>query len=278
MEQQALHNFLKSYFIANECQITEEHKGKLTVQLTEQLDEALMNRPFYWHYRRKLGQPGQAMKVNFITHPDYKEEQGEWIHFGSPRLHQVFDHLITQGKLTRLYEKVDINQQQTPLIPWFMLNVKVSYVGDKKRDEIHSIGLQLLNGTMISTFMENIGQINFSSSISDFCFTVTPIIRLTSAVKRVENYLDHLIQSVNTDWAKQAEKKYSEEKELLTEFFNKPTKKDNELTEDDLNALHVRFEQELSGLYERFKPKIKVEVINGGLFYLTKKSSLSFLQ
>lgn len=57
MQQQEIHSYLLKYFQANDCEIIENNSGQLTVQLTIDLDKRLMNRPFYWTYIEKTGEP-----------------------------------------------------------------------------------------------------------------------------------------------------------------------------------------------------------------------------
>lgn len=92
MQQQEIHQYLNQYFEANECELLENGEGYLTVQLTIELDKELMNRPFYWHYLEKTGGIPNPSKLTIITDqercPDHIK--GEVIHFGAPRLHQIF--------------------------------------------------------------------------------------------------------------------------------------------------------------------------------------------
>lgn len=102
-----LNAFLQDYFIANQCELIFNEDGVLTVQLTEEMDRALMNRPFYWHYVKNTGYAGEPMKLTLITNPDKREEKGEWIHFGSPRLQQILNQLKQNEKVTKLFQKVE---------------------------------------------------------------------------------------------------------------------------------------------------------------------------
>ncbi|GAE45289.1 hypothetical protein JCM21738_2071 [Mesobacillus boroniphilus JCM 21738] len=119
MQQQEIHNFLEKYFTANNCELMENDKGYMTVQLTVDLDKELMNRPFYWHYLEKTGGVPNPMKLTFITNKQKAPDdiKGEVIHFGSPRLHQIFASTKSLAGYIRLYQN---NQfpTQTPLIPW----------------------------------------------------------------------------------------------------------------------------------------------------------------
>ena len=77
------------------------------------------------------------MKLSLITDPNKVSDEikGETIHFGSPRLHQIFQSTKTLASYIRLYEKSPVIQgKQTPLKPWLGLNLKVSYQCDRKKD------------------------------------------------------------------------------------------------------------------------------------------------
>lgn len=92
MQQHEIHRFLERYFVANGCDMVANGNGYMTVQLTIDLDKELMNRPFYWHYLEKTGGTPNPMTLSLVTNPDQAPEdmKGEPIHFGSPRLHQIF--------------------------------------------------------------------------------------------------------------------------------------------------------------------------------------------
>lgn len=86
MQQQEIHDFLHTYFKANDCEILADGGSHLTVQLTIDMDKELMNRPFYWHYLEKTGGIPNPAVITFITDPALApaDLKGEMIHFGSP--------------------------------------------------------------------------------------------------------------------------------------------------------------------------------------------------
>ncbi|WP_186575803.1 YqhG family protein [Aquibacillus kalidii] len=263
MALENLHDFMTDYFIANQCEILENENGKLHVQLTDKMDEILMNRPFYWQYVKKLGYPGEPMTVSFITNPERREEEGEWVHFGSPRIHQIFRTLTNQGKYTRLFEENNTSQR-TALVPWLVINMKISYTGKHKRDEIISIGLQLINGAMKIDMMDELNKISLQSSIADFSYTMTPIIRLKSGYQRIIQYLERYLQQQNHEWAQESWNHLQEEKQLLSHFYQ---------NSGDDEEYENRFDQEMNDIENRFQPFIELSVINGGLFYLSQLTS-----
>lgn len=106
MQQNEIHNYLYNFFEANNCEILERSPHLLDVQLTIEMDKLLMNRPFYWHYLEKTGGVPNPMRLTLITNPENEENDGELIHYGSPRLHQIFETTKELGSYIRLYEEV----------------------------------------------------------------------------------------------------------------------------------------------------------------------------
>ncbi|WP_045517595.1 YqhG family protein [Neobacillus niacini] len=259
MQQLEIHNFLVRYFQANECEITENGPGYLTVQLSIELDKELMNRPFYWHYLEKTGGAPNPMKLTFITNPQIAPEnlKGETIHFGSPRLHQIFQSTKKLASYIRLYENHRNNNQQTPLMPWLCMNVKISYQCDRKRDIYKSIGLQLINGQMIEGFHERLQNVQLTPKIPDYSFTLSPLVKPKSGMSRIENYLKAMIEEDNHSWAEDARNRWEQDLQLLHHFY------------EDAQEENESYETEKKALQDQYEPKINISFINGGLFYLT---------
>lgn len=254
-----LNQFLVRYFSAHDCPLLENDNGVLTVQLTEAMDKVLMNRPFYWHYMKKIGNKGEPKQLTLITNPERQEEKGEWIHYGSPRLQQIFNHLRTNEKYVKLFQQLNVSRN-TALYPWLVVNVKISYIGKQKRDELLSIGLQLVNGMMKISMMEHLQNFPLNKTISDYCFTISPLIKLNSGFKRIESVLDRHIGQQKKDWAVKSINTWQEEQNMLQHFYRG--------TEDE--DQQAQMEKEMQEIENRYMPKITWHIVNGGLFYLAE--------
>lgn len=254
-----LNTFLQNYFTSHHCEFLQNNDGLLTVQLTEKMDRALMNRPFYWHYVKSTGHPGEPMRLTFITNPDKREEKGEWIHFGSPRLQQIMKHLKQNEKYTKLFQCVDKGNTSTntALYPWLVCNIKISYQGKQKRDEIISIGLHLMNGRMQLEMMEHLQKVSLQMTISDYCYTISPMIRIDSGYRRIEKVVKNYFQNQSQEWADESLETLQSELQTLKHFYIE--------REDD-----EQMKKEINEITERYNPCITYEVINGGIFYLTE--------
>jgi hypothetical protein len=262
MQQQEIHKFLERYFQSNHCEIIENGPGYLTVQLTIEMDKELMNRPFYWHYLEKTGGIPNPMRLTFITDRQKAPEnmKGEYIHFGSPRLHQIFESTKKLAGYIRLYENHQINQQQVPLMPWLGLNVKISYQCDRKRDVFKSIGLQLINGQMVEDFHDKLLQTKLTPKIPDYSFTLSPLVMPRSGIFRIESFFRKQIEQEDHTWANEARARWDKDLQLLNHFYEEEEEKSES------------YETEKKALQEQYEPKINISIINGGLFYLTDKA------
>ena len=266
MQQQEIHNFLERYFISNNCEITENHNGYLSVQLTVDLDKQLMNRPFYWHYLETTGGTPNPMKLTLITDQEKapKDLKGELLHFGAPRLHQIFQSTKKLAGFIRLYQQIDQQQPgNIPLHPWLGLNVKISYQCDRKRDILMSLGLHLISGVIVENFQERLETLDLTPKIPDFCFTMSPLIKHKSGLNRLQQYIRGFIESDDHTWADLAHERWNEDLSLLDHFY------------EDLEEKPESYETEKEALREQYEPKVKIEIINGGLFYLTQPAFMN---
>ncbi|WP_170007639.1 YqhG family protein [Bacillus fonticola] len=263
MQQQEIHEFLRSFFLQNNCTITEEGVGYFTVQLTVDMDKELMNRPFYWHYLEKIGGVPNPMRITLITEPSAVNEdiKGEVIHFGSPRLHHIFRVAKEQSSHLRLYESILVNQQvhrNVALQPWLGVQLKLTFQSHQTREELHSIGLQLQNGTMVHNFHNRLQQVKMTPKIPDFTFTLSPMIRPQSGMSRIRNWVLDYLQSQDDTWAQKARERWRQDLQLLEQFY------------EGIDELPETFLTEQKALQEQYEPKIQVETIGGGIFYVSQ--------
>ncbi|MGL4821145.1 MAG: YqhG family protein, partial [Bacilli bacterium] len=148
MQQHEISNFLVQFFEATGCTVTKHSPTDFDVQLTIAMDKELMNRPFYWHYLEKTGGAPQPAVLRFTTNSEHEytpDQRVEYVHFGSPRLHAIFQKTLELGRCVMMYEKV-ICTSPTSLEPWLCCNFKVSYESTVKKDEWYSLAVHLISG------------------------------------------------------------------------------------------------------------------------------------
>ncbi|MFC4617975.1 YqhG family protein [Camelliibacillus cellulosilyticus] len=260
MKQEAIHNYLETYFHASGCDILESRPGFLKIKLTVELDKLLMNRPFYWQYIEKIGGIPETQTLTLKTNAS--DEDGEFVHFGSPRLHQIFAAAKALSPYIRLYENKQPNAGggQTPLYPWLSINAKMSLRCDLKKDWLLSLGLNLINGMVIKNFQESVEKIALTPKIPDYCYTLTPMIKPGSGLRRLEAVIAHMMEQEDHTWAQAAMERWQSDVDLLDRFYEDL---------DDDESIKEAYAIEKNALKEQYEPRITVSIINGGLFYLT---------
>ena len=256
MTETFIHHFIKHFFEENDCRVEEDADGKLVVNLTEDMDKAITNRPFYWKYMEATQQQGVPLQLSFITDKDKRDKNSEWVTYGSQRMQQLEKHLSSQARFTRLFQ-VKNTEQQTMLQPWLVVNYRLSYEGKQKKEVLHSIGLNLINGIMVSNMMEQLRSIRLDEVISNHCYTISPLIKLESGFRRIEQYIDSTIEHQDHSWAMEAYEKLNEEISMIEYFYR-------------FDMDHPQKEQEIIAAKQRFAPVINHEIISGGVFYLDR--------
>ncbi|SFE30394.1 YqhG family protein [Alteribacillus iranensis] len=259
MEQKAIHSFVKDYFRIYGADILFEDNRKLQIQLTEELDQELMNRPFYWQYIKKLNQQPQPLQLTLYTDGmKGPKEQGEPLHFGSPRLHQLFQSAKSKGKTAWLYEQPELGKthQPVPLYPWLVVNIKVSYLSHQQKDVLLSFGLQLIHGQIVEDMMEHLRSKTLHPVISERTFPMKSLIQLKSGLLRIKKHVEGHIAKEPSEWADLAYQRMAEELHVLEVYYENSSQSEEE------------YEQEKAAIEARYKPNIGVQIINCGLFYL----------
>lgn len=133
-----------------------------------------------------------------------------------------------------------------------------------EKDKLLSLGLHLISGQLVESFQEQMEARDLSSQISDYCYTMSPLIKPESGIKRLERYIEQAARSEPLDWAEASLKRWNNDLSLLNQFYEDTEEKPEE------------YEIEKKALQTLYEPKIDIKVQNGGLFYLHKKFRIIF--
>ncbi|CDQ17921.1 YqhG family protein [Halobacillus karajensis] len=257
--------FVKQFFLSYGCSIIDDLPSHFTIQLTSEMDEEIMNRPFYWHYMKKMNREGDPMRLTF-TDTDQKQAGGIYLHAGTPKLHTLYNTAIKKGRTARLYEVIhEFTAQNRAMSPWLIVNALLHYRGKQTKDEPISIGINLIHGTMMLGMMEKIQHMDFEPTVSDYTFPMTPVISLSNAYKRMERHIETYIAQQDNQWIKESLLHLKQETQLLESFY--------ESEDIDLDS----FTKEREQIDNRYKPYIEMEVINGGMFYISQETSATWI-
>lgn len=260
--------YVERYLLGMQCRIIESSPGHIQVRLSEQADRDLVNRPFYWSYVEKLGLEPQPVTLTFIFDPEKTppDIRGERIFPGSTRLEHIFQSACQHGRFVRLYEDVPLNLRSPrgsrPYIPWLNVNYKIEWISEKLRSEIHSLGIQLLDGTIDDHFYSNLVSRRWTPRLPSHRYITEAKLSLSDAVNELEFYMQGYLDQVDDTWAKEAKARMQEELERLAQYYEEtPSHMDEE-------AFQAEYERRIRETKWQYQPRIEVTVVNAGLFYL----------
>jgi hypothetical protein len=274
VNQAQVRSFLERYFAAHQARYEETHPAYFTVELPVEVDKDLGNRPFYWTYVERLKLEPQPMYMTLVFDRSALPSgvNGEDIAFGSPRLQQFFASARRHGRYIRLYEHTvpfAAADAHTALTPWLGVNYKISFICDRKKDRLVSLGINLLHGQIEENFFDMLEVRSMLPVLPDYAYTMRPIFSVDSAVQRLEQYTQSLIEKEDKSWAEEARRRLAAEL-TQTEHFYAAKKATGEEGEES-SSKHR--EKRLDELRWQYEPRIEVEMINSGLFYLQQLHS-----
>jgi hypothetical protein len=155
-----------------------------------------------------------------------------------------------------MFEKVGEFETKVILTPWLGVNYKVSYYSDQTKEMVYSLGINLIRGEVIEGFHESLSQVEFDEIMTGDAFHLPFIIKPVRGLERLDEAIENIIQKDDHSWAEEAKNRWKKDLEVLEHFYegieNKPE----------------CYESEKMALEEQYNPKIKIEIINGGLFYM----------
>lgn len=269
MNQSQVRSFLERYFNAHQARYDEKHPAYFKVELPPEVDKDLGNRPFYWTYVERLNLEPQPMHMTFVFDRDALPDgiHGEDIAFGSPRLQQFFASARRHGRYIRLYEHIPSSRAsdaQDALTPWLGINYKVSFICDRKKDRLISLGINLIHGQIEENFFEALERRSMLPVLPDYAYTMRPIFSTDSAIQRLELHVQNTIAEEDSSWAEEARQRLAAELAQINRFYTAKSAADKDKDESSFEHKEKRIEE----LRWQYEPRIDVEMINGGLFFL----------
>lgn len=265
MDQQAVREFVERYMKYHHCTVIESTPSYLHVQLTIDVDKDLLNRPFYWMYVEKLNQEPQPAQFCFIFDPENPptEKRGEYLFFGAPRFSQMLQSAQKHGRFTRLYEEsphLERSLFSKPYVPWLLINFKLSYICDQKKDRLCSLGINLYNGEIKQDFYPLVQKLSWTSKLPIKRHLLPKRLSIPEAVGELEYYLQDELHQEDLGWAEAAKERLQMEIEQLNSFYPEgETRSEEKETEK---------KQRIREIIWQYHPRVEIEVVNAGIFYM----------
>ncbi|RAL26599.1 YqhG family protein [Thermoflavimicrobium daqui] len=266
MDQQKVRSFTERYLQAYQCHLIESAPTHIKTQLSIKADKDLLNRPFYWMYVERMNLPPQPAQFCFIFDPEHRpaELRGEYLFFGSPRFSQMLNSAQKHGRFVRLYQqplsKARNDFSSKPYTPWLGINFKVSYICDQKKDRICYLGMNLRTGNIVEPFYPKINSFDWTSKLPPKRHLIEPRFHFAESVDELEYYLKEQIEQEDPTWAYEANKRLELELKQLDHYYPELGKRTEEQEKER--------SQRRREIIWQYQPRVEVQVINAGIFYM----------
>lgn len=266
MEPTQVESFAERYLTAFDCRILERAPNRIQAELSVEADQDLVHRPFYWMYVEKMGLSPQTTTLTWVFDgADIPEGvRAELLSYGSPRFNQMLASAQKNGRFVRLYEEtprpVRSGIGSKPYDPWLGVNYHVSYICDMKKDEVLHLGVHLRTGEVAEDFYRRIQHRNWSPCLPAHRHILPPLLPAAEAVGELEYNLQGYIEHQDLSWAREAMERMEQELEQLHAYYPEEWRMSD--------SLHAEKKQRIRETVWQYHPRVEVEVINAGLFYL----------
>jgi hypothetical protein len=271
MEPNEVRAFTERYLSAYGCTIVESGEHYLQTRLSEEVDPDLVHRPFYWMYVEKMGLQPQTSTLIFTFQADATPDQkpSELLSFGSPRFSAILRSAGKNGRFVRLFEaggrSARLWNQPQPYHPWLGVHFLVSFICDRKRDEIRDWGIDLRTGEIWEDFHHLCSQKKWDHRLPPGRHMLPQRLTLPEAVGELEYTLEGWIERQDTAWFEEAKERLNHELNQIHAYYPEEWRMSD--------ALHQEKKQRLRETVWQYHPRVEVEVVGAGLFYMNPPAS-----
>jgi len=191
------------------------------------------------------------------------------LHFGSRRLEQLFAAARRGGRFVCLFQQPDGKAlhpyDSHPYTPWLGVNVKVGFVCDMKREEMHAFGVSLTTGAVVEGFFDRLQGMKLSPRLPANVHVARASLSLKKAADLIEQTLLRKLKTCDYGWAEAANERLREELAQLAHYYE-PLVESAE--EGEREKIAAQYEARKEEIRWQLKPRVVTEIVNAGLFHL----------
>jgi hypothetical protein len=192
----------------------------------------------------------------------------ETLSFGCRRLDQMFAAVHAKGSYLQLFEEappvVRGTTQSHSYTTWLGVNYKVEFTCDMKREELHSLGINMRSGEIVEQFHQHMCERELTPVMPTYC-QLREVISLEKAVHQLEAHLEKRLQQADYEWARSAQARLSEEVERIHSYYDPLIRTLEAEQKDDMQAQYIRRQQEIEWQY---RPRVDIQAMNCGWYHL----------
>ncbi|MBO7744889.1 hypothetical protein I8J29_11835 [Paenibacillus sp. MWE-103] len=193
----------------------------------------------------------------------------EDLYFGSRRLEQLFQSSRQSGSYLCLFQEPDKRSSHplhsTAYSAWLGVNMKVEFLCDMKREELHSFGISLATGQCVEHFNDRLLQHRMTPKLPPNVHTAKNAFTLAKAASIAEQTLERKLRGYDYGWADAAARRLDDELGTIRHYYEPLIEGADEEKRPAVAEQYNRRQAEIRWQYE---PRVQVSAINCGIFYL----------
>ncbi|NLM37043.1 MAG: hypothetical protein GX202_02825 [Firmicutes bacterium] len=139
--------------------------------------------------------------------------------------------------------------------PYLLAHYTLSFQTDELHEELVSLGLDMTNGAVTPDFLRFLTEAEAVPGVPATAVE-TPACSLEEAFSLLHRYLEQLVAAKDRRWIDDARTRYEEELACLYQYYQEDQR---DWADFRLRALD---------LYDKFRPRVLVRLVNVGLLYL----------
>ncbi|HEU4963316.1 MAG TPA: YqhG family protein [Bacilli bacterium] len=272
---QQIQDFCRRYFQAVEAPILVDQEDFLQVELPREIDKELIERRYYWMYIEATNQDPPNTVLSMSYRPDLQIEGVDKLDFvtlGSFLLNKIIESTQKRGRFTRAYQQG--LRPGTPLQPVLLTTFKLSFVADRRRDEIVSYAVHLGTGRVIRDFYDRVEHVSMGATASELTPPLSPRYTCEQGYELIREALQAEIEALDHTWAEEAEAHLQAELEQLETYYESLTlvsaseTKNADEQQKKAGAYAAERELRVAELKWRCAPRVQIEPFHFGLLYV----------
>ena len=258
-----LYTFCKKYFSLVGATLHAADDFAISVELPKEVDKELTDRPFYWMWIETLREtpPPSFLYLLFDDQPPspqytnkLKEQQKpERVLAGSYRMQKIYQSTKTRGMFAVVYE-------QAPLLwPCLLINVKVSFISDRKIDEIISYLLYVKQNTLTKVDMAQLAMKSLVDERPKSAEVFAMPINFDNVFTQVMDQIKCELETRDHHWAQDSSSRLKKELFELDHYYDTLENAEANEPEKTLRKAEITW---------RMTPRIEVQPFQLALLYL----------
>lgn len=288
--------FCDRYFAAVGAALTHQSDSYREYTLPPDVDKEMTDRPYYWMWVENTGQDvaPSTLRLAFTEAAEQRENpqirtralaeagpyltdlqrqyfvapKAELVSLGSFRLDKIYASCDQRGRYAAVMPAGATDA--TNLVPWLMVNIRISHRCDVTEQFIRSYGLCLANGQRVEGFYSLIERIPMQR-MNPALVTRKMTISVAEAMTVLQTVLTDQLAAKSHSWATSATERLAKDVAQIDTYYDSLRQ---ELQEEDWKNVLLERVRKIRDIKARSEPRIELAITQIALVGLVENTAV----